>query len=61
MSQKLLLKTLKLNEKCSISFIYVQILQFYVLKKFFSPTSHFLMQKRRNIKISKYSVTSLIN
>ena len=35
MSLKLLLETLKWNEKCYISFIYVQTLQFYVLKKFF--------------------------
>ena len=35
-------------------------MQFYVLKKFFSPPCHFLMQKRRNKKISNYSVTSLL-
>ena len=35
-------------------------MQFYVLKKFFSPPWHFLMQKRRNKKISNYSVTSLL-
>ena len=35
MSQKLLLKTLKWNEKYYIRFICVDTLQFYVLKKFF--------------------------